>query len=68
MDRIDFESSSAVERSERIREAERARGDKGRQQREKRKRRVRRRGKHEDAEAEHGGEGKKTGSNLDIEA
>ena len=38
MDRIEFENSNAVERSERIHEADKARGDKRRQNEDKRAR------------------------------
>jgi hypothetical protein len=68
MDRIDFENSGAVERTERIREAERVRGDERKRHREKKERRERRKRKPADPEAESKRDGRKTGSNLDIEA
>jgi len=68
LDRIEFENSNAVERSERIHEAEKARGDKRGQQDEKRRRREKRKKKHEDPEAEEKRVREKIGKNLDIEA
>lgn len=68
MDRIEFENSNAVERSERIHGTEKVRGDKRKQQDEKRRRRKRRKKEHEDPEAEEKRAREKIGKNLDIEA
>lgn len=68
MDRIDFESSNPVERSERIREAERIRGDRRRQRAQKRAERKKRNRKPGDVEREEKGAVEEVGNNLDIEA
>jgi len=68
LDRIEFENSNAVERSERIHGADKARGDKRRQNDEKQRRRERRKRKHDDPEAEDKKARAKIGKNLDIEA
>ncbi len=68
MDRIEFENSNAIERSEQIHGAERVRGDRQRGQPEKRKRRRKWRRRHEEPEEAGKGSGEKKGKNLDIEA
>lgn len=68
MDRIDFENSNRVERSERIREVDRARGDRRKEGSEKRKNRRKRGRKQGDPEAEEKTARQKVGVNLDIEA
>jgi hypothetical protein len=68
VDRIDFESSNPVERSERIHEAEKIRGDRRRQRAERRAERKKRDRKPEDADREEKGAVEEVGNNLDIEA
>lgn len=68
MDRIDFENSIPVERSERIHEAERVRGDKRRQRPERQRRAKKRDRKHDGAEGDEKPAREKVGKNLDIEA
>lgn|GEM_PF-2234801 len=69
MNRIDFETPGPIERSERIHEAERARGENRRQRPDRRNpRRKKRKPAAEEAESEREGARKKLGTKLDIEA
>lgn len=68
MDRIDFENSIPVERSERIHESERIRGDRRRRQLEKRTERKKKEGEPEGGERKDKGAVEEVGNNLDIEA
>lgn len=68
LDRIVFESTNAVERSDRVREAERTRGDKRKERPEKRKRREKRRRGRSLPGAQEKKPREETGKKLDIEA
>jgi hypothetical protein len=68
VDRIDFENSIPVERSERIHDAERVRGDRRRQRPDKRREHEKKDRKPEDPDGEEKKAVEEIGKNLDIEA